>query len=124
MKKNKNFFLPLSLGGLCAGFANGLLGAGGGIIIVYIFSRVFERSTDRRDIFANALCIMMPISVVSCIIYALRGDLNASGFSPFIIPAILGGLLGGFVLCKINTEFLKILFSALVVISGIILVVK
>ena len=40
--KKMKFFnssaLPLLIGGLLAGFANGLLGAGGGIIIVYLLS--------------------------------------------------------------------------------------
>ena len=128
MKFFNSSALPLLIGGLLAGFANGLLGAGGGIIIVYLLSNKKilgdKVECDSRDVFANALCVMLPLSVVSCVIYALRGDIVLGGFEPFILPAIIGGVLGGILLCFINTSFPKKLFAALVVISGILLIIK
>ena len=128
MGKNFNFFkspaLPLALGGIFAGFVNGLLGAGGGIIIIFILSKLLKEEHDHRDIFANALCIMLPISILSCIIYAANGNTNFDGFLPFVFPAIIGGIIGGILLCKINTALLKKLFAVLVAISGILLIVR
>ena len=123
MKKIKGSSLLLVLGGILSGFVNGLLGAGGGIIIVLILSRLLKEG-DSRDVFANALCVMLPLSAISCAIYVFKGGVNFNGFSVFIIPAILGGLMGGYLLCKINTCFLKKLFAALVAISGFLLLVK
>ncbi|MBR2388603.1 MAG: TSUP family transporter [Clostridia bacterium] len=120
MKFFKASTILLALGGILAGFVNGLLGAGGGIIIVFVLSKLIKEG-DSRDIFANALCVMLPLSIVSCTVYVLNGSTSFGGFSIFIIPAILGGLLGGFLLCKINTFFLKKLFAALVAISGVLL---
>ncbi len=123
MKKFNGSSLLLATGGLLAGFVNGLLGAGGGIIIVFVLSKLLKEG-DSRDVFANALCVMLPLSVVSCAIYVSNGAVSFEGFSFFIIPAILGGLIGGFLLCKINTFFLKKLFAALVAISGILLLFR
>lgn len=123
MKFFKDSSLLLIVGGILAGFINGLLGAGGGIIIVFVLSRVL-RESDSRDIFANALCVMLPLSAVSCAIYVANGSTSFEGFSAFILPAILGGLLGGLLLCKINTFFLKKLFAALVAISGFLLLFR
>lgn len=123
MKIFRGSALLLAAGGILAGFVNGLLGAGGGIIIVFVLSKLLKEG-DSRDIFANALCVMLPLSAVSCAIYVSKGSVGFEGFSIFIIPAILGGLLGGFLLCKINVIFLKKLFAALVAISGILLLVK
>lgn len=111
--------------GLAAGVANGLLGAGGGIVIVYgIGSVLGERLKDGNDVFATALCVMLPVSVVSCLIYAYRGHMSTEGFGIFAIPAIVGGAVGGFLLGKIRSDAVKKLFAALVVVSGILLIVR
>lgn len=119
----KKLFLPIM--GFTAGIANGLLGAGGGIVIVYALNHALgDKLNDRRDVFANALCVMLPIASVSCIIYAISGNLSVQGIGVYAIPAILGGITGGFVLGKINPGFLKKLFAALVIYSGITLIIK
>lgn len=118
-------FAYLLLGGVIAGFANGLLGAGGGIIIVVIFSRLLSAKTeDKNDIFANALCVMLPLSLLSYAIYWSRGHIGTEGFGVFIIPALLGGALGGLLLGKLKAVFVRRLFASLVIISGILLAVR
>ena len=119
----KKLFLPLM--GFVAGIANGLLGAGGGIVIVYALNHALgDRISDRRDIFANALCVMLPVAAVSCISYAVTGNLSVKGIGVYALPAIIGGAVGGFILGRINTDFLKKLFAALVIYSGIMLIIK
>jgi len=122
-RNKKSRLLPLV--GFCSGLLNGLLGAGGGIAIVYGLKYVRnEEDLDPRDVFANALCAMLPISVVSCILYAARGDLTVEGFGPYVLPALLGGVLGGLLLGKIHTKHLQKLFATLVVISGLLLLIR
>ncbi len=114
----------LLLGGLAAGFANGLLGAGGGIIIIWILEKAIGDITrDSRDVFANALAVMLPISAVSTVSYAISGNLPTEDITRFILPAVLGGLLGAFLLDKFSTSTVKTLFCFLVILSGIIMVV-
>ena len=128
MNKKINFFkspfLLLCIGGVVSGFINGLLGAGGGIIIVFTLSKLKKADAEPRDIFANALCVMLTISAVSCIVYASSSEISFDGIPPLILPAVAGGIIGGLLLCKINTEVLKKLFALLVVISGVILIFK
>ena len=91
--------------GFFAGFLNGLLGAGGGIVAVWALGRGLEGELeDGRDLFANALCVTLPISAVSCLCYALRGSLSTEGIGLYILPAILGGALGGVLLGKLLLE--------------------
>lgn len=119
----KRVFLPLMA--VVAGILNGLLGAGGGIVLIFALSRALhDRGASTKDVFANALCIMLPISFVSCIIYAIRGNLTLSGISSYALPAILGGILGAILLDKISVGALRKLFSALVIYSGIMLMIK
>ena len=117
--------LLLSVGGLLAGFANGLLGAGGGIVAVFAMSAALrERVEDRRDLYANALCVMLPISAVSCIRYALAGHLPGEGFGVYALPAVFGGFLGAILLGKLKGVWLKRLFGALVIWSGVLLMIR
>lgn len=119
----KRYYLPLM--GVLAGLANGLLGAGGGIIVVYALSFTLgDALSDAREVFANALCVMIPISAVSCVGYALMGEISVDGLGAFIIPAILGGACGGIILGRIKTSALKKLFAAIVIYSGIMLIIK
>ena len=113
------------LAGLLAGFANGLVGAGGGIIAVFAFS-YFLRSGEyeRRDLYANALCTMLPISAASCLRYAAAGHLVTDGFGLYAIPAVLGGLLGGILLGRLRASLLKKLFGLLVIYSGVMLILR
>lgn len=105
--------------GFLAGLLNGLLGAGGGIILVRGAERVLPREyRDSRDIFANALCVTLPLSAVSAIAYVLRGSVHGLEFSRFILPAVIGGAGGGLLLAVIDTRLLRLIFSALVVWSG------
>ena len=118
--------MPLLLaGGLAAGFVNGLLGAGGGIIVIYVLTKLLgDEITQRNAVFGNALCVMLPISVLTCVLYAARGYMSPEGFGVFAIPALLGGFLGGVLLGKLGTAFLKKSFAGLVIISGIIMMVR
>lgn len=121
--RKSKFFLPIS--GLVAGLVNGLLGAGGGIIIVWSLTYALEDCDfDKKDVFANALCVMLPLSAVSCVIYAISGNLSLNGIGVYMIPAILGGIAGSLLLPRLKLSSLKRLFSALVIYSGIILIIK
>jgi uncharacterized membrane protein YfcA len=118
-------FALLMLFGFASGIVNGLLGAGGGILVVYALNYALNgNDIDSRDIYANALCVMLPISAVSCVRYAFSGNLHTEGFSVYAIPAIAGGIVGGFLLSKLRASVTKKLFAALVIWSGIILIIK
>ena len=109
--------------GFFAGLLNGLLGAGGGIILVRGAEKILPREYhDGRDIFANALSVMLPISAVSAIAYVMKGSVHGLEFSPFVLPAVIGGAGGGLLLAVIDTRLLRLIFSALVVWSGITMI--
>ncbi len=115
----KNKGMRAILLGFFAGLLNGLLGAGGGIILVRGAEKVLPREYhDGRDIFANALSVMLPLSAVSAIAYVIRGSVSGVDFTPFILPAVIGGVSGGMLLAVIDTRLLRFVFSALVVWSG------
>ena len=120
--KSKYF---LMLAGVTVGVTNGLLGAGGGIIAVWALRAALKDAIeDERDVLANALCITLPISALSCLSYALHGSLKINGIGLYVIPAILGGALGGVLLGRIKATSAGRLFATLVVVSGVLLIIR
>lgn len=117
-------FTLLALGGLAGGLANGLLGAGGGIVMTFVLEKALEDEIERRDIFANVIAATLPISLLSTAIYAGKGNISTERFSVFVIPAIVGGLVGAFLLSRISTVWLKRIFALLVIWSGIYMVMR
>lgn len=125
IKSKKRGAIALLSAGFVAGIVNGLLGAGGGILIISAFSKIMKNELgEKKDIFVNSLCVMLPISAVSCLLYAIRGDLVSEGFGIYALPAIAGGIVGGLLLDRIKWGALKRLFAALVILSGILLIMK
>lgn len=108
--------------GAAAGFINGLLGAGGGILLVRGAKHLFPDSASQpRDVFASALAVMLPISAVSVALYSTRGGAIPLEMPRFALPAVLGGTGGAMLLSVIEPRLLKLIFAALTVWSGIMM---
>lgn len=110
--------LILTLCGLCAGFINGLLGTGGGIIIIFAMSKIFPDS-DPKDRFATAIACILPMSVVSAGYYLKDNSVALTDAAMYILPALSGGVIGALLLCKIKAELLKKIFACLVIWAGV-----
>ena len=112
---------PLLLGGFLGGLVGGALGAGGGLIIVLTLEKVLKEHKLTGDPFSTAMCVMLPLALFSAALYALRGSISLEGFSPFLLPALLGGACGGLLMTRVRRGAMKKAFAALIVVSGVIL---
>ncbi len=103
-----------------AGVTNGLLGAGGGIILIFMLTHYLARRNENEK-YAYALsCIaVFCFSGVSAAVYAFRGNLSFSAASPYLLPALFGGIAGALILRRISPIFLKKLFALLLVYGGV-----
>ncbi|MBE6600735.1 MAG: sulfite exporter TauE/SafE family protein [Ruminococcaceae bacterium] len=116
--------LRLTVFGLLAGVANGVFGAGGGILIVFGLSPLLIHDKEgQRDVFANALCVMFPVSIFSMISYSRAGRFSLDGFSHYLIPCLIGGALGAILLGKLKIPILQKIFAILVIWSGIYMII-
>ena len=117
-------FLAVLCIGIGAGFLNGLLGAGGGILIVFGLQRLLRRTIkDPRSVYASAIAVMLPLSLLSAYQYFQKNSPDPSTLLVLILPAIVGGVIGGLLLRKLSPSALSRIFAAVVLISGVILVV-
>ena len=119
--KTLPFLLAIGLG---AGFINGLLGAGGGILVVLGLRRLFANKVPNvHSFYATSIAVMLPLSAWSAWQYYSRGNLPTVPFTTFILPALLGGLAGALLLRKIRPRVINRLFAALVLMAGVFMVI-
>lgn len=132
--------LLLALGGALGGFINGLLGAGGGIIITLALSRLLPKDEEsRRSVFACSLCVTLPLSLLTLARYASATDGGLSSlFSSFesasmplvshgaeliFLAAAIGGVVGGLLLGKLGSAALSRIFAIICIVSGVLMII-
>lgn len=113
-------YLILVILGTISGFVNGFLGTGGGIILLFA-EMMFGRERDKRDSYAETLCVMLVLSAVSAGSYFLGGSVDIEDLPRFCIPAALGGILGAFLLDRLPVGVTGKLFAVLVTVAGAIM---
>ena len=121
MKKWVQVVLLIALG-LLVGFVNGFLGAGGGMLRGPCIIPILKMETKVAH--ATAILIILPISLVSGVIYALKGSFNFDIFLPCLIGTVVGGVLGTFILSKLKSDIITAIFSVVMIAAGVIMIVK
>ncbi len=107
--------------GSVIGLVNGFFGGGGGMLCVPIFEKLFGLESKKAH--ATTLCVILPLSLVSSIVYIYSNDINFINLSWVSLGAILGGVIGAFFLTKINNKWLRIIFAVLMFGVGVKMVV-
>jgi len=101
--------------GIIIGFLNGLLGAGGGLVLL-LFLR---RSLDAHKAHATAVAVMLPLSVLSTFIYIGKTEISWAMALWLALGGMAGGYLGARVLKRIQPKHLSKILGAVLVISAI-----
>ena len=118
-------FLQLFAVGATAGAVNGLFGTGGGSIMVFgLLWLLRDRPLDGRILFANVCAAVLPMAVISALTY--------SSFSPpdpwlslsVGASALVGGTVGAFLLGKLGTRVLKLIFAAVMTVGGVMMIFR
>lgn len=108
--------------GIFVGFANGFLGAGGGMLLVPCTIAILKQ--DTKIAHATAILIILPICVASGIVYILKGGFDFDVFLPCIIGTLVGGVLGTFLLSKLKNDIITLIFSLVMISAGVIMILK
>lgn len=107
--------------GLTVGLVNGLLGAGGGMIAVPLLQKL---GLDRKQAHANAVAVILPITVLSAALYLIKGYVSVSDSFIFIPGGIIGSLLGTLIMRKISPKWLKRIFGGFMIYAGVRLLLR
>lgn len=114
--KNKNHNLLWC--GLLSGFFNGLFGSGGGVIAVMFLQKIIS---DEKKAHASATLMILIMSIVSIIFYALYGHIEWKQGLMFVPGGLIGAIIGAKILKNIKTNNLKRLFGLILVVSGVVM---
>lgn len=114
-REKKKVFIA-SLCAAVSGVLNGLFGAGGGIVLTFMYARLTK---NWGDAFASVVLTVMVMSVFSAWKYYTVGAVDTEMLSRLVVPAIVGGYLGAWLSGRMKTKVLRIIFGIMLVISGI-----
>lgn len=96
--------MMLGLCGAIAGAVNGLLGAGGGMLLVPLLRKY--ANLEEHQIFPSSVAIILPICFVSLWVTAQHTPLPWIEALPYLLGCIPGGLLAGLLGIKIRVKWL------------------
>ena len=103
-------------GGL-AGILNGLFGAGGGLILVPLF--ISWLHIEEKRAFATSVAVILPLSIVSYIIFYMQGGNVWRDALPYLLGGIVGGALSTWLFRNISTVWLHRLFGILILYGAV-----
>lgn len=104
--------------GVAVGAANSLFGGGGGMLAVPLLQKT---GLSEKRAHATAILVILPISLVSFLIYAFRGFCNFQVLIPTAIGVFVGGELGAKLLNKLPVKAVNLSFAALQLLAGVFL---
>ncbi len=112
------YFIGLVLIGICAGFASGLLGVGGGFLIVplqYFLLKYIGVNPDLAMLISlgTSLAIIIPTTLSGAYRHTRTMDGIIKPGVQLGIFGIIGGVLGGFVASGLPSRMLEIIFGCL-----------
>lgn len=102
-------------GGVLIGVINGLLGAGGGTIAVPLLKK---SGMNQNEAHANSIALIMPLTVMSAILYLYKGYVNVPEALPFLPLGIIGSFAGTYLLQKISPTLLQRIFGIFMLWAG------
>ncbi len=121
MKEKTKKTLIATAFGTVVGVVNGMLGAGGGMVAVPLLKKL---GLDQKSAHANAVAVILPITVLSAVLYLIKGYVDISQSFSFIPTGILGSLLGTVIIKKISPVWLKRIFGGFMVYAGVRLLLR
>lgn len=102
---------------IAAGAINGIMGSGGGIIVVILLLTAFCLTQKQAQ--ATALFVILPLSVVSAIVYIVKGSVPLWNTIYVTIGVIVGGVVGALLLSKIPNNISKLIFAIFLIAGGV-----
>lgn len=106
-----------AVSGFAAGVCNGIFGSGGGTVIVPCMEKLLK--TEAHKAHATAVAVIMPLSIISGIIYFYGMPVPPRELVFACIGGFFGGMAGARLLGRINARQLHIIFGVFMLICGV-----
>lgn len=120
LKSIKKHLKSASLG-VGIGLVNGVFGAGGGMLAVPLLKK---SGLNQKSAHANAVAVILPITVISAILYLVKGNVSLSDSLYFIPTGVLGSVIATFLLKKFTNRWLQKIFAVFMIYAGVCLLTR
>jgi uncharacterized protein len=117
-KMDINTLLILLLVGVAAGFASGMIGIGGGIVIVPALV-YFMSMTQHQAQGVSIGMLLMPVGFLAAYNYYKQGNLNFTYSAVIGVTFILGAYLGSKVSLKMDPALMKRIFGVVILLISL-----
>lgn len=107
--------IKLGTGGALIGIANGLFGGGGGMLAVPLLR---ANGLPAVKAHATAIAVILPVSLVSGIVYVLHGFTPWNILLPTSLGVFAGGYLGAKLLGILPERIVSLIFALLMLVAG------
>ncbi len=107
--------------GVLIGSINIVFGAGGGMATVPFYRKI---GMEQKSAQINAVATILPITIISSIIYLFQGNVNFSDAYIYLIPGLLGSITGTFLIKKVSNNVLTFSFAIFMIWAGVRLFLK
>lgn len=105
------------IGGLIAGFCNGLFGSGGGTIVVPFLENFLKIEPKKSH--ATAILVIFVFTLISLSFYAFNRKLDFMLALKVSSGGVLGGFLGAKLLGKLTSGSIHKIFGAFMIIAAV-----
>lgn len=102
---------------LFAGFATGVFGGGGGMIVVPILTGLYGLEPVKAH--ATAVATIFPLCLVSVIFYLTQGGWQWKSGLVVTAGVVVGGIVGALLMKKIPAKWLQPIFYILMIVGGV-----
>ena len=109
-KKKENLLMLLS--GAFVGLVNGIFGGGGGLLVALM-------KKNPKVAHATAIAVILPISLVSGILYVVFGNFDIRVGIPVTAGVLAGGIIGAFLLKKLPPKWVVVIFAVIMAAAGV-----
>ncbi len=109
------------VGGLTAGFLNGLFGSGGGTVIVPFLEEFLDQ--DEHTSHATAILIILCFTIVSLFFYGRNGQLDYLLALKVSSGGVVGGFIGAKLLKKLSGNAIRKIFGVCMLVAAVRMVV-
>ncbi|MGE5678441.1 MAG: sulfite exporter TauE/SafE family protein [Pseudomonadota bacterium] len=116
MNKNASIVKTAFIG-LVVGLVNGIFGSGGGTVLVPCL--VFLMGIEDHKAHATAISIILPLSIISSIVYFKYNVTDLSLTLKVVAGSILGAIVGSCLLNRVPINILRKIFGIVMIIAAI-----
>ncbi len=103
--------------GVFIGAANGFFGGGGGMLAVPALQ--FLGGAEEKKAHATAIAVILPLSIVTAVVYTVRGTYAVKSGLAVGAGVIIGGVIGALLLRKLPAKAVNIVFYVLMLAAGV-----